>query len=396
MIRLGVIGLGRAFMLMLPTLVHDRRLRLTAACDPRPEALDRFRADFPGSRTHAAAEDLCADPEVDAVYVASPHQFHLAHLRAAAARGKHVLVEKPMALALEDCAAMVAAARGAGIHLLVGHSHSFDAPYLRTREMIRSGAFGAPRMITAMNFTDYLYRPRRPEELDTEQGGGAIFSQAPHQIEVVRLLAGRPARSIRAAASVWDPARGTEGAYQGFIDFGDGLSASLTYNGHAHLDTDEFQDWTGEMGLPRDPARYGEARLALRGVSSRAEEAALKNRRAYGLTLDAAEARRAPPPPAHNHFGLVIASLEGADLRPTPRGVMVYADGERRFEALPPPAVARAEVVDELFAAVVHGIPPLHSGEWGMATTELCLALLQSAREGREIALHHQPDDAAR
>ena len=389
-VRLGVVGLGRAFVLMLPTLVRHRHLHLVAACDPRPDARQCFGRDFPGARAYEDVAALCADPAVQAVYVASPHQFHLDHVRAAAAAGKHVLVEKPLALTLADAWAMVDAARDGGVHLLVGHSHSFDAPYLRTREMIRSGDYGAPRMITALNGTDYLYRPRRPEELDTARGGGAIFSQAPHQVEIVRLLAGRAARSIRAASSIWDPARGTEGAYNAFLDFGEGLSATLTYNGHGHFDTDEFQGWIGEMGTPRDPERYGEARVALRAVRSRAEEAALKELRAYGTDLDAAAARRAALPSAHNHFGLVIASCERAELRPTPSGVMVYADAGRRFEALPAPFVPRAEVADELYDAVVRGIPPLHSGAWGLGTLEICLALLESAREGQEVALRHQ------
>ncbi|TPG60296.1 gfo/Idh/MocA family oxidoreductase [Roseomonas nepalensis] len=387
-IRLGVAGLGRAFMLMLPTLARDPRVAMVAAADPRPEARARFESDF-GARSYAEVEALCADPALDAVYVASPHQFHLAHVRAAAAAGKHVLVEKPMALSVADGLAMVEAAQAAGVHLVVGHSHSFDAPYRRAQEMIQAGEFGAVRMITALNFTDYLYRPRRPEELDTAQGGGAIFSQAPHQVEVARLLAGRPARSIRAVATVWDRARGTEGAYNALLDFGEGLSATLTYNGHGHFDTDEFQDWIGEMGTPRDAAAYGTARAALRGVAP-GEEAALKERRAYGRGAGAEEARRAPPPPAYNHFGLVIASLERADLRPTPRGVMVYADDERRFEPLPPPDVPRAEVIDELHAAILGGVPPLHDGAWGLATAEICLALLESARTGAEVALRHQ------
>jgi phthalate 4,5-cis-dihydrodiol dehydrogenase len=389
LIRLGVVGLGRAFMLMLPTLARDPRIRMVAAADPRPEARARFEADF-DARGYETMEALCTHPGLDAVYIASPHQFHVEQVRIAAAAGKHVLVEKPMALAVEDCLTMVAAARQGGVHLLVGHSHSFDSPYLRTRAMIRSGQFGAVRMVTALNFTDYLYRPRRPEELDTTQGGGAIFSQAPHQVEVVRLLAGRPARAIRAAASVWDPARGTEGAYNALLDFGEGLSATLTYNGHGHFDTDEFQDWTGEMGTPRDPAAYGAARAALRRIASPAEESALKEQRAYGRGSGAAEARRGPPPPAFNHFGLVIASCEKADLRPTARGVLVYGDDERRFEPLPPPDIPRTEVIDELHAAVAHGVPPLHSGDWGLATAEICLALLESARSGRDVTLKHQ------
>ena len=87
---------------------------------------------------------------------------------------------------------------GGDVVLVVGHSHSFNAPILRTREIIESGAYGAPRMISALNFTDFLYRPRRPEELDTAQGGGVIFSQAAHQIDIVRLLGGGRVRSVRA------------------------------------------------------------------------------------------------------------------------------------------------------------------------------------------------------
>ena len=98
----------------------------------------------------------------------------------------------------------------------------------------------------------------------------------------------------------------------------------------------------------------------------------------------------AAAPAPHNHFGLLIASCEGADLRPLPEGVMIYGHSERRLDALPSPAVPRAEVIDEFHAAVVGHRPPLHDGAGGMATLEVCLALLDSAREGREITLSHQ------
>ena len=69
---------------------------------------------------------------------------------------------------------------------------------------------------------------------------------------------------------------------------------------------------------------------------------------------------------------------------------MIYQGGAARREPLPPPSVPRREVIDELYGAVVHGRPPLHGGAWAMATTEVCLAILQSAREGRDVALAHQ------
>ena len=97
-----------------------------------------------------------------------------------------------------------------------------------------------------------------------------------------------------------------------------------------------------------------------------------------------------PPPAAHNQFGLVIASCEHADLRPLPTGVMIYGDRGEQFDALPAPAVPRAEVIDEWCDAIAGVRAPVHSGEWGRATLEACLAILQSSREGREIALHRQ------
>ncbi len=87
----------------------DPRVRLVAAFDPRVEAMARAKADF-GARDHASVESLCADPAVDVVYVASPHQHHAAHVAAAAAGGKHVLVEKPMAVTLAEARAMIDAA----------------------------------------------------------------------------------------------------------------------------------------------------------------------------------------------------------------------------------------------------------------------------------------------
>jgi phthalate 4,5-cis-dihydrodiol dehydrogenase len=387
-LNLGVIGLGRAFTLMLPTFAADPRIRMVAASDPRLEARERFAQEF-GAKVYDDAEALCADADVKAVYVASPHQFHLAQVKCAAKHGKHVLVEKPMALSVDDCREMIAAADEANIKLLVGHSHSFDLPYLRARAMIRSGAYGHVRMINALNFTDFLYRPRRPEELDTAQGGGVVFSQAAHQVDIVRLLAGAKATSVRAFTGNWDAARNTEGAYSAQIRFEGGSFASLTYSGYAHFDTDEFLGWRGELGQGRDAeASYGRARLNLQKAITPADEIAMKNARAYGTA--GRDAFRIDGELSHNHFGFVVASCERADLRPLPQGVMVYGDRSRHLDEIPPPKIPRSEVVDELYDAAMSGTPPLHSGEWGLATLEICLAMLEAAKTGREAELRHQ------
>lgn len=389
-LRIGIAGLGRAFSIMLPALAA-RKLEIVAGADPRPEARERFRSEL-RARAYPSVEELCADPAVEAVYISTPHGFHRANVEAAAAAGKHMLVEKPMALTMADCRAMIAAVRGAGVVMVVGHSHSFDLPIRRAREIIASGAVGELRMITAAYYTDFLYRPRRREELDTAQGGGVIYNQAPHQVDVVRLLGGGRVRTVRASVGIWDRARPTEGAYQALLTFESGATASLTYSGYAHYDGDELVDWVTEGGLPKDPARYGATRKALAAASSIEEEERLKARVNYG-----GEGYGGPQNAAgagvqrfHQHFGLVVASCSGADLRPTAKGVHVYADAERRFEALASPHVYRDEVIDELYDAVVNGAPVVHSGAWAMATMEVCIAMLQSHREAREIELVHQ------
>jgi phthalate 4,5-cis-dihydrodiol dehydrogenase len=352
-LKLGIAGLGRAFALMIPALSRDPRVQVLAAADPRPEARAQFEKDFAGN-AFTDLDSLLDAIDVDAVYVASPHQYHARQACLAAARGKHVLVEKPMALSLEDCAAMIEAARAAGVFLVVGHSHSFDAPIRRAREIIESGAVGALRMLSAWNFTDFLYRPRRPEELDTARGGGAVYNQAAHQVDILRLLAGSPVTSVRAATGAWDPARPTEGAYSALIHFRNGVFATAVYSGYAHFDSDELCGWIGEMGQRK--SAFSRQRFE-------------------------------DEQPLHQHFGPLIASCEKADLRPLPTGVMVYGDGGARLEALPPPVVPRAEVIDELYEAAVNAKPPLHCGEWGAATLEVCLAVLRSAREAREVGL---------
>jgi phthalate 4,5-cis-dihydrodiol dehydrogenase len=383
-IRLGVAGLGRAFTLMLPTFRADARVQLVAACDPREEARAQFAADF-AQPVYADVDDLAADPNVEAIYVASPHQFHSPHTEVAARHGKHVLLEKPMALSLAECDQMIAQCQAAQVQLVVGHCHSFDAPYLRTRDLIRSGAYGPVRMVHALNYTDFLYRPRRPEELQTNSGGGVVFSQAAHQVDVVRLLAGSRVMRVRAATGAWDAARDTEGAYAAMLWFENGAFASLTYSGYGHFDSDEWCDWIGEMGNAKKPAEYGAARKRLAQVSDPAAEARLKNAATYGGPTYQPPARAAAT--LHQHFGSVLVSCDRADLRPASDGVWIYADADRHHDPLPAPAVPRFEVIDEFFAALRDGVPPLHDGPWARATLEVCLALLRSAREQRDVEL---------
>ena len=178
-------------------------------------------------------------------------------------------------------------------------------------------------MIHALNYTDFLYRPRRPEELDTAQGGGAVFNQAAHQVDIVRLLGGGLVKSVRAATGAWDAARPTEGAYAALLTFENGAFASLTYGGYGHFDSDEFSGWIGEMGQAKEPYARKPQRIS-RKPQTRPHSSP------PAITAARPTSRRPRKTLAHQHFGTVIVSCERADLRPMPDGVMIYQSGTAR------------------------------------------------------------------
>jgi len=373
-IGLGVIGLGRGFMLTLPALTGDARIALVAAVDPRAEAREAFMHQFDAPAFPTLATMLGA-PDVDAVYIASPHEHHAAQAIAALKAGKHVLVEKPMAVTVADCAAMAEAARRFDRVLVVGPSHGFDAQVRAAADLIASGDYGALRQILTFNFTDFVYRPRRPEELDAARGGGVVFSQGAHQIDVVRRLAGAPIRTVRAVAGNWDSARGGDGAYAALLTFEGGAAASLSYSGYAHYDSDELTGWIGELGRAKEPDAHAKARHMLA-----TDEAAAKLARTYG------NAASPPPAPHHEHFGFVLASCERADIRLTPTGLALYTDDAHEWRPLDPPAVPRQAVLDEFVDAIRGTRAPVHDGRWGLETMAACAALIESSRRGTDIS----------
>lgn len=354
-LRIGVLGLGTAGAVMAPVIAAHPRTVLAAATDIHPGLRTRIEGDY-AIPTHADAAALMARADLDAVYIATPHQFHRQHAELAARHGKHVILEKPMALGLADCDAIIAALAAAQRVLVVGHTHSFDPAVAFIRAARERGQWGRLSVLAMWNYTDFMYRPRRPEELDTAQGGGVLFNQLSHQVDVARAIAEVPVRAMRAMASVLDPTRPTEGNCNAFLDFADGAT-----------------------GRPKTP-RHGATRQALRALRSPEEERRLRQERySYGGGFPVGAPEHPP------HFGLYVASFEGADVRVSPRGVSIYDDADRHDVELPGGSGGRGEVLDELCAAVAGTAPAWHDGVFARGTVATCLAIQRSARERREV-----------
>jgi phthalate 4,5-cis-dihydrodiol dehydrogenase len=377
---LGIAGLGMAGAVMVRAAAAHKGYVLKAAADPQSAPRAAFARDF-RARTYGDIAQLAADPAVEVVYIATPHQFHAPHAILAAEHGKHIILEKPMALTLADCDAIIAAAGRNKVQLIIGHTHAFDPTIRMMHLLIASGAFGKLGMISSFNYTDFLYRPRRPEELDTSKGGGILFNQLPHQIDIARLLGGGLVKSVRAHTTVLDPARPTEGSCLAFLQFENGAAASLVYSGYDYFDSDEWHYWVTERGAPKSPAR-GSARRALK--QARDEPRLRTEKYAYGNVL-------LELPPYQPHFGTTVATCALGDLRTSANGVTRYtAAGATELKIEPGEGMpGRREVLDDM-ASAIRGNPPVHDGRWGKATLEVALAIQQSAKEQREIALHHQ------
>lgn len=381
-VRLAIAGLGMAGAVMVHAAQAHPGIALVAAADPAPGPRAAFTQAI-GRPAHEDFAALCADPTIEAIYIATPHQMHAPQAIMAAKAGKHVIVEKPLALTLEECAAIGAAVAQAGTSLIVGHTHAFDPAIRLMRTLVAGGAYGPLHLLNLYNYTNFLYRPRRPEELDTALGGGIVFNQLPHQIDIARTLCGGQALSVRAHLVAPDPARPTEALASAMIFFANGAAATLTYSGLDHFDADALHGWVAESGAEKRPA-HGAARRAL--AARAAPEAQLRTDQfAFG-------AQQNPPRPHQPHFGELLASCALADLRPTRDGVAIYTEAGMHEVPLPhgPGIAGRREVLDDLVAALRLGIAPRHDARWGMATLEVALALLASARERREIMLEHQ------
>src|SRR5690606_32135999 len=210
-IRFGICGLGFAgSVLMAPAMKSHPNAEIAAACDPNEDVRTRFGKEY-GIPVAATLGEMIQNNQLDAIYVASPHQFHCEHVLEAAKHGLHIIVEKPLTLNLVDGDRMIAAVEQAKVHLVVGTSRSHD-PVIRTmRHIIDQGEVGRVAMVNCFNYTDFLYRPRRPEELDTGKGGGIIYNQLPHQIDSIKAITGKKVVAVRAMTGRLDPKRPTEG-----------------------------------------------------------------------------------------------------------------------------------------------------------------------------------------
>jgi phthalate 4,5-cis-dihydrodiol dehydrogenase len=391
--NIGIIGIGVGAAEILPAMEAMETINLAAGADIVPATRERFKERYQNAKVYDSAEKLVADPDIEAVWISSPNRFHAEHTILAANHGKHVVVEKPMAISLEQAEKMIEAADKNGVKLLAGHTRSYTVPNRAISKIVRSGKLGNLCAIHLWAYSDWMLRPRTADELDPNQGGGVPYRQGPHQIDTVRVIGGGKLRSVRGMTGQWMPERPIAGYYTAYLEFENGIPATIVHNGYGYFLGAELVPW-GES-----TQRYTlEERVRVRKelqTGTRDETQDKQDLRIGGAAEEETFRQREEQKPwVPEDMGLIVVSCERGDVRNSKFGLYVYDDeGLRDIDLTPDRAMGvgqrRAEL-EEIYDAVVLGKPLFHDGRWGMATLEVCLAIMQSARERKEIMLTHQ------
>lgn len=253
-IGFAVVGLGSyATRQIMPNFAGCDQARLVALVSGTPAKLDRYGAEYgiPASHRYSYAEyDRIRDnPDIDAVYVVLPNSLHAEYSIRAARAGKHVLCEKPMAVSVAECEAMIAACQTAKTRLMIGYRSRFEPYNQRAIALARDGHVGPTRLITAEHGF-----PIKPDQWRLDRalsGGGSMMDIGIYSLNAARYLTGEEPVEVSAIETTdrADPRFATvEDRLCFTLRFPSGIQAncissySSAHNGYRVIGTDGWID----------------------------------------------------------------------------------------------------------------------------------------------------------
>jgi len=179
-VRIGVVGLGYWGPNLVRNILDSPWGELTWICDLRRDALDAVRRRHPEVRAAADVAEMLADPELDAVVVATPISSHYSLASAALAAGKHVWVEKPLASSSHEAVELIRRAKDSGLVLLPGHTFLYSPPVVKIGELIGSGELGDIYSISMSRVNLGLH----------QSDASVVWDLAPHDFAILRYWLG--------------------------------------------------------------------------------------------------------------------------------------------------------------------------------------------------------------
>jgi predicted dehydrogenase len=253
MTRWGLIGCGDVVRKRVAQAILDEpRSELVAACRRDSERLNQFCDSFGIARRYTSDQQLIADEQVDAVYIATPVKEHLPQAIMAARAGKHVLMEKPMAMTAAECDAMIDICKQNGVQLGVAYYRRFYPLVERIEQLLAEGTIGVPMAISAVTATPLSMSPGEEgywRVIADDGGGGALMDIGSHRINLFAHLFGEVERVkcvCRTIAGNYD----AEDTAILLFEFANGRVGTLQCHFSSDVDPDEFTI-TGTKGRLR-------------------------------------------------------------------------------------------------------------------------------------------------
>lgn len=259
MIKIGIIGAGRIARVHTRAVAAHPNATLVVVSDPVEEAGTALAQEY-GARWTASAEDVIADPEVDAVIICSPTAFHAEQILAAAKAGKPVLCEKPVAMDVETIDQLEKDLEGLDPVVMIGFNRRFDPSFAQIHDMVSDGTIGKVEQVTIISRDPAL------PSLDYIATSGGIFKDMTiHDFDTARFFLG-DVTSIVAIGQHLDPIMKDTGDYDGVVitlTNAEGATATITNSRHCASGYDQRLEVFGDRGtLNADNIRPTTVRLS--------------------------------------------------------------------------------------------------------------------------------------
>lgn len=195
-IRVGVIGCGRIGLVHLEAITKAPNVTPIIVSNPTISKAEAAAAQYGVPNFCSDAMEVITNPDVDAVWICSPSQYHADQIKACAANGKSIFCEKPIATDLPETVEAINACNEAGVKLMIGLQRRFDQNFIRVKQAIEGKEVGDPIMIKLCS------RDPSPPPFEYVKGGGGIFTDmAVHDLDMSRFLAGTDPIDILAIGS---------------------------------------------------------------------------------------------------------------------------------------------------------------------------------------------------